>query len=208
MNATIRRVSCRRGLVTVTMALSLLLSLATASHAQPSSTKVAGAGAGFLGPGGSYDSYLSVEIVRPQNTVWLRYLVTVGNVQCTGEGLIPTEAFSILGQSGRAFLEVDTTTLPEFTAFRCVTAPDGSYECTPDAGGVIRMEWVGNGAYREENLTQRRMFYADQQRPSGQHIDTWVVSASARGVMLGYEFESPPGDALSASVSSVAERLR
>jgi hypothetical protein len=140
--------------------------------------------------------------------VWLRYLVTVGNVQFTGQGFIPTEAFRIVGQSGNAFLEVDTTTLPEFTAFRCVTDPDGSGEWTPDVGGVIRMVWAGNGAYREEDLLQRRMFYANQKGPSVQHVDSWMVSASARGVMLGYEFESPPEDALSASVSKMTERLR
>jgi hypothetical protein len=193
----------RSGLMIVVFVLCIVLSVTCIAFSQPGWIKAAGAGASFLGPNGWYDSDISVEIVRPQNSVWLRYLITDGNIQFNGQGYIPTESLLIFGQSGSAFLDVDTTSLSGFNGFRCVTNPDSSYECTPHPGGVIRFEWSGNGEYREETLLQRRGFYGNQNGPSMQKDITWMTTANARGVALGNELETT-----SASVSNYTEQLR
>jgi hypothetical protein len=212
METTLGNIRFRGGLAIIMMATIFIMAHASVVHSQPkdmlSYFKNVGAGAAFLGPEGWYNSDISVEIVKPQNVVYLRYTVTDGNVQFTGQGFIPTEAFKVDGHSGSAFLDTDTTTIQDFSAFRCASNSDGYYECAPDHGGAIHMEWVGNGYYREEILSKRMMFSSFQSGPTIQHDDVWVVTANAHGVMLGYNFASPLDAPSSASVSGYSERLR
>ena len=173
------------------------------AQAQPlSSTKVAGASASFLGPYGWYDSSVQVERVRPQDAVYLRYNLTVEDVEFRGQGVIPSTAFQVFGQSGGAFLEVDTRALPDFETLRCYTDQQGVFECTRDDGGLIWMVWTPNNELREQTVSHRQVFPAGQ-KPWSQSFKIWQETASAQGSILGNALATPAEDHLSASVSSV-----
>lgn len=175
------------------------------AQAQPvSRTKVAGASADFLGPYGWYDSSVQVERVKPHDVVYLRYNLTVGDVEFRGQGFIPSTAFQVLGSSGGAFLEVDTRTLPDFETLRCYTDPQGAFECTRDDGGPIWMVWAPNGEFREQTVMHRQVFPAGE-TPWSQRFRTWLESASAQGSILGTTLATPADAPLSASVFSIAD---
>ena len=166
--------------------------------------KVAAAGANFLGPEGWHDSSLQVERVKPQDVVYLQFNVRVGVVEFRGQGYIPSTTFQIFGQSGQAFLEVDTRSLPDFETLRCDTDPQGVVECTRDDGGLIWMVWTPNDERREKAVSHNHVFQAGQ-KPWSQDFHFWSATASAQGSILGNALATPADDPLAATVSSIGD---
>jgi hypothetical protein len=175
----------------------------------PGQGRAEGAAMSSLGPEGWYSNSVRVELVN--KGAWLNYDVTVGDTRWAGGGFIPTEAFRIDGKSGSASLSVDTSALVDFQAVVCVTHPDGSYECSPHGGGLVLMEWTANGAFTEEDVTQRTMKYSCPDRGvqvARQILQTWMTTASAQGTVLGHAIATPPGDPQAASVGWSSNQSR
>lgn len=178
-----------------------LFSLSASVSAQPTREFGSGANANFYDPSGSYSGTLIVQALklpgRDVNDVFFGYAIEFGSFMLQGNGRIPADAFKIFGQNGDARLEIDTSTVSDFVSIRCNIDP---WYCEDVPGGLISVEWVGNGVYKELNEGISRIFSSQIPGPFTQHFTGWVATSNASGNLNGFTFETQV-DSQEASVS-------
>lgn len=126
---------------------------------------------------------------RSQSSASLSYSVIMDGTIWRGYLLIPLESFKKIGESGKATLYVDTSTLPYFYNQTC-TLVDVDGNCLGtcvDGGpvGVIEINWTPNGEFRGEYKTFYRQFYSSDPMPRLYQESSTEFSAIATGVIFG-----------------------